>query len=93
MTRYLFVVSLFAALVAVPLAGRSPTTDTPLQIADLAWERGDYPAALSAYLQILDSQDAEASLEPIALRTGELFQTIEVTTDGAVPQFSGTDAT
>ena len=63
-------------------------TDTPLTLADLAWDRGDYPAALTAYLQILDSPQGEAALESIALRTGELYKTVEITTDGASPQFS-----
>ena len=66
----------------------APSSDSPLQIADLAWERGDYPAALAAYLRLLDSPDAASVLEPIALRTGELYQSTELTRDGAVPQFS-----
>jgi hypothetical protein len=64
------------------------SSDSPLLAADLAWDRGDYPAALSAYLRLLDSPDAASVFEPIALRTGELFQTTELTRDGAVPQFS-----
>ena len=75
-----------------PAAGTSATSgaasDPPLQIADLAWERGDYPAALSGYLRLLDSADAASVLEPIALRTGELYQSTELTRDGALPQFS-----
>jgi Tol biopolymer transport system component len=62
--------------------------DTPLALADLAWERGDYPAALSGYLKLLDSPDAASVLEPIALRTGELYTAVELTRDGAAPQFS-----
>ncbi|HEY7497977.1 MAG TPA: M20/M25/M40 family metallo-hydrolase [Vicinamibacterales bacterium] len=88
MTRSLTVASLIAALLAVPIAGRAPAADTPLQLADLAWDRGDYPAALSGYLHVLDSADGDSALEPIALRTGELFQTAELTADGAVPQFA-----
>jgi hypothetical protein len=59
--------------------------------ADLAWEMGGYPAALAAYLQLLDGPDADAMLEPIALRTGELYHALEVTTDGALPRFSPDD--
>jgi Peptidase family M28 len=76
-----------AALLAVAPAPNA-ATDTPLALADLAWDRGDYPAALHGYLQILDSPQGDAALEAIALRTGELFTTIEITTDGASPQFS-----
>jgi Peptidase family M28/Fibronectin type III domain len=68
-----------------------PASDSPLQLADLAWARGDYPAALSGYLRILDSAQGDSALEEIALRTGELFQVTEVTTDGGVPQFGPGD--
>ncbi len=80
------------ALLAAALIAFAPApdaaTDTPLTVADLAWDRGDYPAALNAYLQILDSPQGDAALESIALRTGELYKTVEITTDGASPQFS-----
>ena len=81
-----------AAVCAAALLAAAPApnaaTDTPLALSDLAWDRGDYPAALRGYLQILDSPQGDAALEAIALRTGELFKTIEITTDGASPQFS-----
>ncbi len=80
---------LTAALVAVlwmPAWGR--VADTPLQSAALAWERGDYASALATYLRILDSPDAGAALETIALQTGELYHTTELTTDGKAPIFS-----
>ena len=66
----------------MPLGGAS---DPPLQSAALAWDRGDYVAALTTYLQILDSPAADASLEAIALQTGELYRTTELTTDGDAP--------
>jgi Tol biopolymer transport system component len=88
MTRSFTVASLVAALCVATVAGRTPSSETPLQLADLAWERGDYPTALTAYLQILDSTGGDAALEAIALRTGELFRTTEITTDGLVPQFA-----
>jgi hypothetical protein len=75
------------ALVAV----RAPSlvgADTPLQRAALAWDAGDYVSALSTYLQILDAPDADPSLETIALETGELFHTTELTADGLGPRFS-----
>jgi hypothetical protein len=78
-----------AALLAalwMPVWGRAP--ETPLQSANLAWKRGDYVTALTAYLRILDSPDAAASLEAIALQTGELYRTTELTADGAAPAFS-----
>jgi Tol biopolymer transport system component len=62
--------------------------DTPLDEAHLAWQRGDYISALTIYSKLLASPDAESVFEPIALQTGELYKTIELTTDGAAPQFS-----
>ena len=75
-----------AAALWIPLSGRA--ADTPAQAAALAWDRGDYVTALTSYLQILDSPAAEAELETIALQTGELFQTTELTPNGESPQFS-----
>jgi hypothetical protein len=62
--------------------------DPRLREADLAWDRGDYPAALKAYLSLLDTPEADGLLEPIALQTGELYQTIGLTADGGSPRFS-----
>jgi hypothetical protein len=80
-----------AAAIAVALFSPIPSlnaADTPLDEANLAWQRGDYIGALTIYSKLLASGDAENVLEPIALQTGELYKTIELTTDGAVPQFS-----
>ena len=81
---------LAATIVAVafwaPLSGG--LTDTRLQSAELEWDRGNYVAALETYLQILDTQPAGPELEAIALQTGELYHTTELTTDGAAPRFS-----
>ena len=84
MKRVLIVAALLAA-VWIPLWGHS---DTPLDAAALAWDRGDYTTALKLYLEILDSPNAAASLETIALQTGELYKTTEITRDGEAPLFS-----
>ena len=70
----------------IPVSGRS--VDTPLEQAGLAWEKGDYVTALNGYLRILDGTDADAAFETIALQTGELFQSTELTVDGDQPRFS-----
>ena len=62
--------------------------DAPLTAAARAWNQGDYVAALTTYLRVLDSPDANAALETIALQTGELYRTTELTADGASPRFS-----
>lgn len=84
--RHTILAAAAVAVLWVPLAGRS--SDTPLDAAAFAWDRGDYVSALTTYLQILDGNPTEEALETIALQTGELFQTIELTTDGDAPQFS-----
>jgi hypothetical protein len=56
--------------------------------ANDAWERGDYIAALNGYIQLLGAPGGEKFLEPIALTTGELFETRELTGDGRAPRFS-----
>jgi hypothetical protein len=94
MTRSLAVLGLLTALLmttasALGVAGRAPLASDPgLQTANLAWERGDYITALSAYLKLLDAPDGDAVVEEIALQTGELYKTTELTADGAEPQFS-----
>lgn len=85
MKRSILMTAAVLAALWIPLAG---APDTRLTLADLAWERGDYISALTQYLEILDSPDAASALESIALKTGELFQTTELTTDGANPVFS-----
>ena len=81
---------IFAAVIAsaaVAVSGRA-VNDTPLEQAALAWDRGDYTTALKTYLQILDSPEADSALEPIALQTGELYRTTELTENGESPSFS-----
>jgi Tol biopolymer transport system component len=75
-----------AAALWIPLSGSA--NDTPMDLATLAWDRGDYISALNTYLQVLDGNASEEAFESIALQTGELFQTTELTKDGDAPQFS-----
>ena len=60
----------------------------PFDAATDAWERGDYATALTGYLQVLAAPGSDAFIEPIALTTGELFETRELTADGRAPRFS-----
>jgi len=62
--------------------------DPRLQGANVAWDRGDYPTALATYLALLNESNSDGLIEPIALQTGELFRTIELTADGGTPRFS-----
>ena len=74
---------------ALAAAGWLPApSSSTLARADDEWDRGDYVAALTAYQQLLNGPDAMSVLEPIALQTGELFRTTELTRDGANPVFA-----
>ena len=48
---------------------------------------GDYIAALDDLPGGAEGIPSKSDLEAIALQTGELFQTTELTTDGDAPQF------
>jgi len=76
------------AAFSIGTAGGGRATDTALQRAHFEWDRGDYVAALSIYQDLLAGADAAQALETIALETGELYRTTELTTDGANPAFS-----
>src|SRR5258706_10873613 len=81
-----------AALIAFASAIHAVTVaSTPARAFDAAndaWARGDYIAALDGYIQLLNTPAGEKFLQPIALTTGELLHTRELTTDGRAPRFS-----
>ena len=58
-----------------------------LQRAAYEWNKGDYVSALSTYESLLAGPDAAQVLNAIALQTGELYRSVELTTDGANPVF------
>jgi hypothetical protein len=58
---------------------------------DDAWERGDYVNALNDYLHVLTAPGGQSFLDSIALQTGELFETRELTADGRAPRFGPDD--
>jgi len=86
MTRVGWAVATLAALLTKVSGQQTPRPD--LDTAMLAWDRGDYVAALTAFKALLTAPGGEKWLEPIALQTGELFLTRDVTLDGANPRFS-----
>jgi Peptidase family M28 len=81
-----------AALLAAGLMSASArdrgSADAALARAGFDWDKGDYISALTAYQALLAGPDAEAAFDRVALRTGELYRTVELTTDGANPTFS-----
>lgn len=83
--------STFTLLVAVALAAQAPIRSAvPAALAEAhdAWGRGDYPSALRAYIEAVEGRHGADALEEIALQTGELFRTRELTADGRAPRFS-----
>ena len=82
---YRLTISAAALLAAGWMA--APASSTLAHAGD-DWDRGDYVAALTAYQRLLNGPDAASVLEPIALQTGELYRTTELTTDGANPVFA-----
>jgi hypothetical protein len=86
MKRIAWASAAVAALLTT-VSGQQPARPD-LDSAMLAWDRGDYVAALTAFRTLLTSPGGEKWLEPIALQTGELFQTREITADGSNPRFS-----
>ena len=88
MTRFAGVVALLATICLLPAAGAGNSAAIALQNAAAAWERGDYTSALTTYQELLAGPDADGVLDSIALQTGELYQTTELTTDGSNPGIS-----
>src|SRR5204863_8612988 len=50
--------------------------------------RGDYLTALNGFSQLLNGPRGDAYLDSIALTTGELYHTDELTADGRAGRFS-----
>lgn len=71
------------------LAGANGTAAKALAAADDAWDRGDYVTALNGYIKLVEPAAVDDEVfEAIALKTGELFTTRELTADGRNPKFS-----
>ena len=66
----------------------APVSKKAFDAANDAWERGDFIAALNGFVQVMSAPGADACFEPIALTTGELYDTRELTPDGRAPRFS-----
>jgi Tol biopolymer transport system component len=56
--------------------------------AVLDWTRGSYPAALQKLITVVSAADGASHLERVALLTGELYRTTEITTDGRAVRWS-----
>ena len=65
-----------------------PSSDAQWLSSIDAWETGNYPVALGSLRALMASPAADEYLERVALLTGELFVTTELTTDGRNPRIS-----
>ncbi|HZS48224.1 MAG TPA: M20/M25/M40 family metallo-hydrolase [Blastocatellia bacterium] len=89
MIRKSLVVLLSGLLVylVVPVS-RAQATMHDMATANQEWLEGKYVDALRDYAQLLKAPGGDKYLEEIALQTGELYQTEEITTDGRTPKLS-----
>ena len=88
MRRLALLILVSAALAQTgPAAQPAPAQNPGYTGAYTAWDEGDYVVALERLKALLPAAD-EATFEQIALLTGELYQTTEVTADGRNPSLS-----
>ena len=75
-----------AATLLIPVSlfaqAGGPVGHAAFDSAWYAWQAGSYVDALTSLDRLLDGPDAHRFLEPAAVLTGEVFRTVEVTTDG-----------
>jgi len=83
---------LAAAVVCAVAVGSGVVAQHPaasaLDAANDAWQRGEFASALNGYISVLSAPGGDRALESIALTTGELFQTRELTAGGRNGRFS-----
>jgi len=90
--RVIIALSLLAAPAAIPCPVALPAAQdaSPARFdeARLAWDTGDFLKALDGFEAILKGPDAGQYFDRIALITGGLFWTTEITSDGRSARFS-----
>jgi Tol biopolymer transport system component len=74
-------VAAFATLL-LPMAAAVAQGEADFDEARRAWDEGNYPAALHGFERLLTGPAASRFEERIALLTGELYRTREITVDG-----------
>jgi Tol biopolymer transport system component len=87
MRRFLPTIA-FVCLIAAVVVARNDPSQRALIDANDSWAQGDYIGALSGYIKLLNAPGGEAFHDAIALQTGELYRSNELTTDGRNPRFS-----
>lgn len=79
-TRHLLLATCTLVLTR-PVVAQVPTA-LRLDSARVAWDVGDFPLALDRLRAVVSAPDGDQYLEPVALLTGEIYRTQEITTDG-----------
>ncbi len=88
MKRVAVLTALVLFVAAAPLARNDPANQKAFTDATDAWTQGDYITALNGYIKLLAAPGGDAFHDAIALQTGELFRSDELTADGRNPRFS-----
>jgi Tol biopolymer transport system component len=86
--RLTLLASILVLSAPVMVVAQSAPPDTGSLPARLAWERGDYTTALQGFTALLESPNGDRYLEEVALLTGELYRTTELTRDGRAVRVS-----
>jgi hypothetical protein len=73
---------------ALPARAQAPAMRASFDTASLAWDAGDYPAALERLLRLTRTAGSESLHRAIALLTGEWYRSTVITEDGTAPRWS-----
>lgn len=84
----MLLLAFLAALGGSRVVGQAPPGQLVYDAATAAWDAGRYVEAVDGYLRLLSGPDGDDFFERIALQTGELYVTRELTPDGRAPRFS-----
>jgi hypothetical protein len=87
-SRSLRLTRAFLFPIAVVPAAAGAQQVPALDSAYVAWDEGRYPEALAHLRRVVADSQGVAALEAAALLTGELYRTVELTTDGLSPRWS-----
>lgn len=79
---------LAGSLMPIASAAQPSELETHFNEARVAWDEGDYVAALEGFQDVLTADDGDRFFEDIALITGELYEVTHIADDGAALQFS-----
>jgi Tol biopolymer transport system component len=77
-------------ILSIAVVAAQPPPSAVLDRANVAWNEGDYISALTGYITLVQGNAPRDIIDAIALQTGELYETSEITDDGLAPRFDPT---